>query len=126
MANKEEAKIVVSGKGKLSAEVVAVGRGARAEKIVRSTAEALDAKGLQDVHEKLDAVMAAVNAHVERLQDPDSVRQLTQRVGSEIGRQKPDRLTLKGLLAALAEEAKPVAEIITAVLSLKDLILPMF
>jgi hypothetical protein len=126
MSGSRDAKIVVSGKGRITAEALAVGYQARAEKTASAARDALDAKGLAEARDKLDALMAALDQHSGRLRDPEPVFGLAERVAQELGRKKPDKLTLKGLLAAIADEAKSVAKIATAALSLKDLVAALF
>jgi hypothetical protein len=121
-----DAKIVVSGKGRISADVVAVGSNAKAEKTVHTVGSAPSAQDIQNLHEKLDALITLVKMHRERLPDREAAEQLTERLGTELERDKPDKLTLKSLLAAIAEEAKPVVEIVGAVASLKSLIFQLF
>jgi hypothetical protein len=126
MAGDQGARIVISGKGRLDAEVVAVGYKARAEKIVSAAGAALDAKGLEEVHEKLDALLAALNQHGDKLPFPKPVFVLAERIAGELSGAKPDRLTLRSFLGAIAEEAKSVGEIAAAALSLKDLVGAIF
>jgi hypothetical protein len=57
MADRYDAKIVVSGHGKLNSEAIAVGEGARAQKIVSSAGAALEDRGMKDVRSKLDALL---------------------------------------------------------------------
>ena len=53
MAGDQSARIVVTGKGRLEAGVMAVGYKARAEKIVNAAGAALDAKGLEEAIQQL-------------------------------------------------------------------------
>jgi hypothetical protein len=47
---------------------------------------------------------------------------LVARAGEELKKPSPDKITLKGLLSGIADEAKSVASIVGAVISLKDLV----
>ena len=122
MTNKRNAKIIISGNGTLNADVVAVGYQACAEKVVGAAGAELAAKGIAEVQTKLDALMAALNQCADKLADPQPVFGLAERVAGELSQKKPDKLTLKGFLTAIAEETKSVAEIASAALLLKELV----
>jgi hypothetical protein len=122
MNEKAGAGIRVSGRGSITADVIAVGQNARAMKTVREAGHALDERGLNQLHEALDTFIQTLNAHASKLADQETVLALTEKVGAELRRENPDKLTLKGFIAAIAEEAKPVVEIATAAVSLGKLI----
>ena len=126
METKQDAKIIVSGNGKIEARNIAVGYQARVQEMVGAAGAKLDNKGLVEVHAKLDALIAALNEHGRALADPKSAFELAERVANEMGREKPDKLSLKGWLAAIADDAKSVIEIATAAISLKDLVVALF
>ena len=99
---------------------------ARTETSIGEAAHALERRGLADVRARLDALLAALSQHGDRLEDPEPVFALTAHVAEELKRKAPDRHTLKTILAGIAEEAKPVREIVGRVLSLEDTAMAMF
>jgi hypothetical protein len=126
MMGKQGAKIIVSGRGNITADVIAVGYKARAQKTVEMAGAALDEKGLIEAHAKLDELMTALKQHGDELADPQPLFGLAERIAGEISRDKPDKLTLKSFLGTIAEEAKSVGEIAAAALSLKDIVAGLF
>lgn len=100
---------------------------ARMRKSVGEAIHALEHRsGLAEVRAGLDALLAALSRHGDRLNDPEPVFALTAHVAEELKRQAPDRHTLKTILLGIAEEAKPVGEILVPVLSLKDTVMAVF
>jgi hypothetical protein len=126
MPSKQDARIVISGKGRLTADVIAVGYKARAQKTVETAGAALDKNGLGEVHAKLDTLMMALQQHGDKLADPAPLFVLAERVAGEVSRDKPDKLNLKSFLTTIAEEAKSVGEIAAAAMSLKDIVAALF
>jgi hypothetical protein len=100
---------------------------ARTEKIIGEAIHALERRGgLAEVRAGLDALLAALSRHGDRLNDPEPVFALTAHVAEELKRKAPDRHTLRTILAGIAEEAKSVGEILVPVLSLKDTVMAVF
>lgn len=126
MARNQGGKIIVSKGGTLTAGAVAAGYRATATNVVNQAGPALQANGLAEVKAQLDALMAALNQHGDKLPDPAPAFGLVERVAGELGKKTPDKLTLKSFLNMLAEETRPVAELGRAVLTLKTLIAPLF
>jgi hypothetical protein len=126
MTSNRDAKITISGKGTLNADVVAVGYQAQAQKVVTAAGAELAEKGLDEVKTKLDELMVALQQQSNKLADPQSAFGLAERIAAELSKKKPDKLTLKGFLTAIAEESKSVAEIAAAALSLKGLVAALF
>jgi len=121
-----DGKIVISGKGRMSADVVAVGGNAKARKIVHNAGDTPTSPQIQELQEQLKTLATLIQTHGDRLPDREAAAQLTDRLDTELKKAEPDKLTLKSLLAAIAEEAKPVVEIVGALASLKGLIFQLF
>jgi hypothetical protein len=99
---------------------------ARAARSIDEAASALEGRGLADIRAGLDALLSALSQHGARLSDPEPVFALTAHVAEELKRQAPDRHTLDTILGGIAEEAKPIGEILVPVLSLQDTIRAVF
>jgi hypothetical protein len=100
---------------------------ARAQKSIGEAIHALEHRaGLAEVRAELDALLAALSRHGDRLNDPEPVFALAAHVAEELKRKAPDRHTLKTILVGIAEEAKSVGEILVPVLSLKDTVMAVF
>ena len=108
--------------GTINAEQLAVGRKARAVKIVSLADQALDRKGLQDIREKLDELVNILTAHADALDNPDEVLDSTEAVAAELSKDKPNKLTLTAILSGLASSVQSVAAVATAVEALKHAI----
>jgi len=126
MPKHAEGNVVVSGSGTLNAEVIAVGAGAQARKDVREVAPSVDDQAMAELRSKLEALRRAVEEHGSLVADPPALKELTQRVATQIEGPKPDKLSLKSFLAAIADEAKSVGEIAGAAIALKDVVGALF
>jgi hypothetical protein len=98
----------------------------RARQSIGEAIHALEHRGLANVRAPLDALLAALSQHGDRLDDPEPVFALTAHVAEELKRKAPDRHTLKTILAGIADEAKSVAEIVAPTLLLKDTVMAAF
>ena len=101
--------------GTINAEVVAVGRNARAAK----TTHGGEDPGRREMHDKLDALVAALREHGDALPHRAEIEYTTERVKAELEQPKPNRLTLTALLSGIAEGAKTVGAVATAASALK-------
>jgi hypothetical protein len=108
--------------GTINAEQIAVGRKARATKIVSSANQALEQKGLQEVRDKLDELVNALTTHADALDNPDEVLDSAEVVAEELSKDKPNKLTLTAILSGIASSVQSVAAIATAVDALKHAI----
>jgi hypothetical protein len=101
--------------GSIHAEVVAIGRNARA----RKTAYGGDGPGRRELQDKLTALIAALHEHGDRLPSRAEIEDTTERVKAELEQPKPNRLTLTALLSGIADGAKTVGAIANAAAALK-------
>ena len=108
--------------GTINAEQIAVGRKARATKIVSSANQALEQKGLQEVRDNLDELVNALTTHADALDNPDEVLDSAEVVADELSKDKPNKLTLTAILGGIASSVQSVAAIATAVDALKHAI----
>jgi hypothetical protein len=102
--------IIISG-GTLSADVLAVGRGAQAIKNVSASADALEAAGSADIAGCLRTLVEAITAHAEDLEAPAELAQSTELVANELTSAKPNKLTLRALLDGLVRAAGSVTAV---------------
>jgi hypothetical protein len=109
--------------GSLKADQVAVGRQARVTKIVNAANDALEQKGLTEIRNKLEELLRAVSTHADSLDNRDEVLDSTETVAKELAKDKPNKLTITGVLSGMAESAKTVAGIATAVQALRSAVL---
>jgi hypothetical protein len=100
--------------GHIDAGALAVGANARATNI--TTAEqALTDQGHTELAARLADVVRLLELHAAALDNPDEVKEATETIATELTKPKPDRITLMGLLNALAAGVTPVATLATAV-----------
>jgi hypothetical protein len=102
--------IVVSG-GTLNADVLAVGRGARAIKNVSASADALAAAGNDDIARCLRAFVEAITAHADDLEAPDELAESAELVANELTSAQPNKLTLRAMLDGLVRAAGSVTAV---------------
>lgn len=108
--------------GTINAEQLAVGRRARAVKIVSSADQALEQKGLQEIREKLDELVNILTENADALENPDEVLDSTEAVAEELSKDKPNKLTLTAILSGIASSVQSVAVLASAVDALKHAI----
>lgn len=97
--------------GRIDAGALAVGPGAQA-----TTAEqALADQGHAELAARLGEVVRLLETHAAGLEHPDEVKETTEPIATELTKPKPNRITLMGLLSALATGVRPVADLATAV-----------
>jgi hypothetical protein len=109
--------------GSIKAEQVAMGRQARATKIVNAADDALEQKGLTEIRNKLDELLRAISAQADSLDNRDEVLDSTETVAKELAKDKPNKLTITAVLSGMAESAKTVAGVATAVQALRSAVL---
>jgi hypothetical protein len=99
--------IVVSG-GSLRADQLAVGRHAS---VTVGAAPGTD----PEVVRRLDALLELVEKHAAALSDPAAVRSTAEVLRDEVTKPKPNRITVRGLLAGLTEAVGTVTPLLKAV-----------
>ena len=106
--------------GTIQAGQIAVGRNASIAIGRLATArEALDSRGLLEIRERLDDLVAALQAHGTSLTDRRGVVASTHKVLGELSSPTPDKATIIGTLSRIADAVKSVGSIATAATALK-------
>ena len=103
--------------GHIDAGALAVGTNARASSITAAS-QALADQGHAELAARLAEVVRLLETHAAALDNPDEVKETTETIATELTRPKPNRITLMGLLNALAAGVRPVAALATAVAGL--------
>jgi hypothetical protein len=108
---------IVQHGGVFSAEVLAVGRRARAVQRIEAVSASLpDQDGAAA---RLRELAALVNAHLDDLERPDDVLAATETVAEELKKPEPNRLTLSAILDGIGSAASGVGGIAAAVTALR-------
>jgi translation initiation factor 2B subunit (eIF-2B alpha/beta/delta family) len=102
--------INISG-GSLSAGNIAVGRGAQAIQNTYNLANQLEEAGKSGVAQAITELLKALEANSNQVADQEEVTQAVRQVAEEVQKEKPNKVTLKGLLSSLKESLGSVAEI---------------
>jgi hypothetical protein len=113
----------VSG-GSLNVQAMAVGNNARAT--VNNAAAALGAAGRDEILQKLQAVLDAVDRHGSALRDRETADALIKKIATETSQKKPDKINLKSFLGSLLDEVKSVSEIAKTVVPLVSAVSSLF
>ena len=114
--------IVVSGNASFTANNVAVGAGATINATKSSVMDArasLERRGLQEIAERLDDLLAAIEQQGDSLADRDVVLQSTTRVAEELATDRPKKASVMAILNRVAGSVSSVAAIATGVEALK-------
>jgi hypothetical protein len=101
--------------GRIDAGALAVGSGARATNITTAAEQTLADQGHAELAARLAEVVRLLETHAASLDHPDEVKEATETIATELTKPKPNRITLMGLLNALATGVRPVADLATAV-----------
>jgi len=115
--------IVVYG-GSVTAKQIAVGRNANIK--VVEAGRSLEAKGLREVKDKLDALLAAVSAHAGPAPEREQLMHTTEAVATELAKEKPNKLTITSILDGIASSVKSVTSIVSASEALKAVVTALF
>jgi hypothetical protein len=107
--------IIVSGHASIRAKQMAVGRNAS----IVNAGSALEAKGLQEVRDKLERLFAAVSAHSGSVSERETLLHSTEAVAGELAKDKPNKLTVASILDGIAGAVKSVTSIVGAAEALK-------
>jgi hypothetical protein len=104
--------VVVSG-GSFQADTMAVGRKA-------SVTVGVPAAGVDpELFRRLEEFLELMDRYAAALPDAPSVRSTTEVLQQEIAKAKPNRITIRGLLAGLTDAVSSVAPLLTAVEAIK-------
>lgn len=101
--------------GRIDAGALAVGAHAQATNITTAAEQALSDRGHAELAARLAEVVRLLETHAAQLDNPDEIKETTETVATELTKPKPNRITLTGLLNALATGVRPVADLATAV-----------
>jgi hypothetical protein len=105
--------VIITG-GTLSAGNLAVGRHARITAIGAPASAALRENGRDVVADALETFLRELAEHSREVPDGDAVVESTEAVSKELAKDKPNRLTVKGLLAAITGAVSGVTPLLTA------------
>ncbi|MEU4424105.1 hypothetical protein AB0F81_26045 [Actinoplanes sp. NPDC024001] len=105
--------IIVTG-GRIDAGALAVGRGARAEQVVHQAATDLAARGQAELAQALEELIRRIDEHAAQLANAGELKESAQVVAEELTRDEPNRTTVTGVLAGIAESVKSVAGVAAA------------
>ncbi|MGI0494900.1 hypothetical protein ACN4EG_24210 [Alkalinema pantanalense CENA528] len=102
--------IVVTG-GSLTGGSIAVGQNAQAIQTVYNLASDLQAEGKPDIAQALKDLLQAIEIHGADLEDREELTQVVQQIAEELKKEKPSKITLKGLLGGVKDAVGTVVEI---------------
>ena len=113
--------MIVTG-GSVNADQIAVGKGAQAIKTTYRLADELEEQGKEDLSMAIRELLKSLEANKAQLSDYDDVTDAVEKITEEIKKDKPSKLTLKGLLSAVKESVGSVVEIVEKIGSLQKAI----
>lgn len=114
--------VIISGHAEIKGEVLALGSGAKAQKIVNGSGEALPSKDIQEIRNKIEDLKRVLSAHSGPLENRQEVESSVKSVADELGKEKPNKLTVTSLLSGIATAVKSVTGIATAAEALKAVV----
>jgi len=120
MTTKNEG-IIQSG-GTMNVGAMAVGRGA----VAKQTQSAQPIQDLQAVRAEIDKLLELLKAQASTLPGGQDVVHSARTVKEELAKEKPNQLTIKSLLAGIADSVKSVASIATAVEAVRAAVIAFF
>lgn len=112
--------IVIGGSGKLRADVLAVGDGARASQQVLPNDE------LRQLTDQLGALHRLIEERSAQIPDADRLKQAVAAVAEEAKRDRPSGFAMASILESIARSATSVTAVATAALDLKLLVARLF
>lgn len=101
--------IVVSG-GSFSAEMAVAGKNSKAIQI-KKIADELQASGKEEVAKLITELLESIEVHSSKVENKEEVVEAVQEVAKEVNKEKPNKLTLKGLLTGVKDAVGSVTEI---------------
>lgn len=105
--------IQMSG-GRIEAGALAVGRGARAHNVVKTVKSELEDRGHTELGQRLEELLRQLDAHASLLSNAEELKESTQLVAEELVKDRPNKTTVTGVLASIAESVNSVASLATA------------
>ena len=114
--------VIISGHADIKGDVVALGSGARASKIVNQAGKPLEAADLREIRNRIEELKSALAAHSGHLANRDDVQSSVETVETELNKQKPNKLTVTALLSGIASAVTSVTGIATAAEALKAVV----
>lgn len=114
--------IIITG-GTIKAEQVVVGKNASAVKIMSTAKESLEQKGLHEIWDKLEQLEKTLNTYGSTLENRDEINGAAKEIAKELSKEKPNKITVTGILEGVANGVKSVANIATSVEALKKVIM---
>lgn len=109
----------IVNRGTITGHAIAVGRGAQATATVDANAEVLRDAGHADVAARLDELNQQIVSHADAIADFDEVVDVLRTVAEELTTEKPNRLTIRGLLDGVASSLRSVGGVAQAAAALK-------
>ena len=100
---------------KIQGQGIAIGTGASASVAIGAAEASLRDQGQNEIAELLRALQAAVERDRDRLEDADDVQQAVAQVAQQLtATESPNKLTLRGMLQAIAQAAATSTAVATA------------
>lgn len=102
--------IIVSG-GSFNAGQIAIGDHAQAIQNTYNLANAFQDEGKDELASSLKDLLAAIEAHRDILNDYDEISNAIHQIAEETKKDKPSKISLKGLLDGVKDSVGTVADI---------------
>jgi|SoiMethySBSTD1v2_1073268.scaffolds.fasta_scaffold405767_1 hypothetical protein len=125
MDDRRNEGIWMSG-GKIDAGALAVGRNAQATNVVEAAERTLRERGQREIADRLEELVRRLEAHGPQLDNADELQATTEVVAAELAKEKPNKITVTGLLRGLADGVRSVAGLTTAVQALAQAAVAIF
>src|SRR5437660_11093863 len=90
---------IININGKIKAEQMVAGKGARA---IQNVNKASAQDPMREIQTRLDELMQALDEHAGALENPEEVRGSTKAVAEELSKDKPNKLTITSVLNGIA------------------------
>jgi hypothetical protein len=125
MDDRRNEGILMSG-GRIDAGALAVGRNAQATNVVEAAGRTLRERGQPEIADRLAELVRLLEAHAPQLDNADELQATTEVVAAELAKEKPNKITVTGLLRGLADGVRSVAGLTTAVQALAQAAVAIF
>lgn len=111
--------LIAEGHATITVDNLAIGYKARAIKNVTAAQQTLDNKGLDELRQRLDELVAAVNEQAPALPDGRDVVTATEGVAAQLADPNPNKFVLTTLLDGLASKVQSATTLAVAVSALR-------